>query len=412
MRQTFRIAVRAFAPFESALRKQWAAFDEQMSTGLQLDLDVLDLRALQTALFEQSRTLTDEYDVVLVNTDWLAALFQDKRVLDLAPYLRSRPIVDFPYAWPPSLLHLQSIGDAIIGLPYHDGPECLIYRSDLFQDERTQHAYAAQYGSPLRVPETWEEFHRVARFFHRPDEGLWGTAFAGFPDGHNTVYDFMLQLWTRGSDLFDDHGRLRLHTPQAAEALVSYRSLMQDTLATHPGSLDFDSVRLGEAFADGEVAMMVNWFGFAAWAESSADSAVPGKIGVAAIPHAQESPTASLNIYWLLAIARGCPRPDLAYGFLRHCMSPAMDKLLTLEGAVGCRLSTWNDPDVLAIVPHFRHLESLHAHARELPRTAAWPAIAELIDRLVRSAATNGDTLDHLLQEADRKASALAADLL
>ena len=37
----------------------------------------------------------------------------------------------------------------------------------------------------------------------------------------------------------------------------------------------------------------------------------------------------------------GSAGPELAYRFIRHCLSPAMDKLTTTEGAIGCRLSTW-----------------------------------------------------------------------
>ena len=33
--------------------------------------------------------------------------------------------------------------------------------------------------------------------------GRYGTVFAAFPDGHNTLYDFALQLWSRGGELTD-----------------------------------------------------------------------------------------------------------------------------------------------------------------------------------------------------------------
>ena len=409
MRQSFKIAVRAFGPFECALRKQWHEFDLSASTGLKLELESLELNALHRALFEERRPLDEEYDVVFINTDWIAALHRDRSVLDLGPYLRAHPPEDYPEGWTASLLGLQSIGDTVLGLPYHDGPECLIYRKDLLDDQDEQAAYASQFGSPLRVPATWQEFRQVAGYFHRPKEGLWGSAVAGFPDCHNTVYDFMLQLWTRNGTLFDPAGKLRFHTPAALEALAFYRSLIQDPGILHPGSREFDSVQLGGAFAKGHLAMMVNWFGFAAWAETSADSSVKGKIGLASLPHASGCPDASLNIYWLLAIAKGCPQPELAYAFVRHCMSPRMDKLLTLEGAVGCRRSTWEDSEVLAAVPHFAQLEALHSRSRELPRTADWPAIASLIDAFVRSAANSDHPVERLLQEADTEAAGLFA---
>jgi multiple sugar transport system substrate-binding protein len=118
--------------------------------------------------------------------------------MDLAPLIKANPPQDYPEGWTPSLLHFQLFDGHIIGLPYHDGPACFIYRKDLFADPAEQATYRAQTGASLQVPTTWPEFQQVARFFTRPQDNLYGTVFAAYPDGHNTVYDFCLQLWTRG----------------------------------------------------------------------------------------------------------------------------------------------------------------------------------------------------------------------
>ena len=49
--QTFRIAVRKYEPFETAIRQQWEAFESNSRTGLALDLVALDLHPLEEALF-------------------------------------------------------------------------------------------------------------------------------------------------------------------------------------------------------------------------------------------------------------------------------------------------------------------------------------------------------------------------
>jgi hypothetical protein len=49
----------------------------------------------------------------------------------------------------------------------------------------------------------------------------------------------------------------------------------------------------------------------------------------------------SLAVYWALTIPAGCTQEDLAWEFLRHVGSPAMDLVTAYEGAIGCRLSTW-----------------------------------------------------------------------
>lgn len=51
-KETFRIAVRKFPPFELAIRAQWQDFETVANTGLNLDLVAFDLHPLEEALFE------------------------------------------------------------------------------------------------------------------------------------------------------------------------------------------------------------------------------------------------------------------------------------------------------------------------------------------------------------------------
>ncbi len=403
---TFRVAVRKFGPFESAIARQWDAFEADAVTGLELEAVPMDLHPLAEALFDRDGLRNGDWDVAFLNTDWVEACARQKLVADLSSRLRAEPPEDYPSGWTPSLLRLHEVDEAVLGLPYHDGPECLIYRTDLFEDRANQSAFASRFGTPLRLPETWDEFRRLAAFFHRPEQGLSGTVFAAYPDGHNSVYDFCLQLWSRGGELFDAAGRLRLDTAHAAEALDFYRAMVKDGACMHPRARELDSVQSGLAFAAGEIAMMVNWFGFAAMAETIADSRVAGKVSIAPIPHGPKGRSVSLNVYWILSIAAGAPHPDVAWRFLRHCASREMDKLLTLEGAIGCRKSTWADADVNRTVPFYHKLAALHAGAREMPRLAGWQSIAAIIDGAVTAALDTDTPSSLLLSEAQAKIEA------
>jgi multiple sugar transport system substrate-binding protein len=397
VRSSFRLAVRQFGPFESALQQQWKSFSAATGCPLSLDITPLELPALHAALFDQEGLRRGTWDVALVVTDWLAAAHASHALLDLAPYLAAHPPADYPHGWTDSLLRHQRFGDAVLGLPYHDGPECLIYRRDLL---------AAADAAP---PQTWNEFHALARRLHAPAENRFGTVFAARPDGHNSVYDFCLQLWTRGGELFDSSGRMQLRTPAAGAALEFYRAILNDPSAVHPACRTLDSVQTCQAFARGEVAMMVNWFGFAAMAETLGAASVTGHVAIAPLPAAPGHASASLNVYWLLAVAAGSPHADTAYAFLRHCASPENDKLLTLGGAIGCRKSTWQDPDVNRAIPFYHSLESLHARARELPRLKHWSHLAHVLDRLVVSAIISPEAIASLLARAQTEADVVSS---
>jgi multiple sugar transport system substrate-binding protein len=401
-KQTFRIAIRAFEPFESALRRQWATFKAAEGLDLELEIGEFETHPIYVELFEKEGLKRGDWDVALVNTDWLAQIYQAQAALDLAPFIQAHPPDEYPQGWMPSLLRAQQFDQQIVGLPFHDGPQCLIYRKDLFDDPQEQTAYQEKYGSPLRLPEAWAEFAQIARFFHRPERRLYGTVFAFYPDRHNTVYDFCVQVWTRGGEIFNAaEQRVTLNTSQAAESLAFYRDIIPDAL--HPEARNLDSVKSGIAFAQGEVALMTNWFGFAAMGETHAESQVRGYTGIGSIPRGDNGATATLNVYWLLCIGAGSPHRNLAYRLLHHCASPAMDRLVTEAGAIGCRKSTWHDPEINRTIPFYYQLETLHADARELPRLANWADIGAVMDDLVTAAITSDEPVDNLLAKAQAK---------
>jgi len=399
--ETFRIAVRKFGPFEEAICRQWEAFEAASPNGLKLDLVALELHDLQEALFSSGGMADGEWDVAFVATDWIAAMHELRCAVDLGPLHEREAPQDYPEGWSSSLLRLQRIGDSVLGVPYHDGPECLIYRRDLFEDIALRERYRQQFDRDLAPPKTWTEFHRQARFFQREVDGVYGTVFAAYPDGHNSVYDFLLQLWTRGGELFDSARNLCFQTTEANDALSFYRALLNDSEAVHPECRTLDSVAAGMRFASGEVAMMVNWFGFAAHAHTAQTSAVRGLVEIADLPARSADSTVSLNVYWILSIASGSPHKELAWNFLRHTQTPAMDKLTTTCGAIGCRKTTWADTDVNVMIPFYRRLEGLHAHAREIPQRVDWPSIAATIDGLVTRTISTSKPIAELLKHAD-----------
>ena len=172
----------------------------------------------------------------------------------------------------------------MFGLPYHDGPQCLIYRKDLFEATEHRDGFELRFGRSLKPPANWDEYLDIIRYFSDvPD--MHGTVLAAFPDGHNTVYDFCIHVWSRGGEITDQGGRPTLETSAAEAALDFYRTLAKsDGGLIYPNPRSIDSVKSGEIFADGKIALMTNWFGFAAYAASHPQSRVKGLIDIASVP--------------------------------------------------------------------------------------------------------------------------------
>lgn len=190
----FRIAVRKFGPFESALQKLWDLFCEANKISIEVEMVPLELHDLYEQTLTNNGLKNGNWDIAHLNTDWILEAANQKAVVNLAPFIAQNAPQDYPEGWHTSLLRLQQIEGGVYGLPFHDGPECLLYRKDLFENPKNCTDFKNQYGYDLHPPKTWEEFTEIARFFNRPEENLYGCIFANFPDGHNMVFDFCLQL--------------------------------------------------------------------------------------------------------------------------------------------------------------------------------------------------------------------------
>ena len=406
-KRKFLIEVRKFAPFESALKKLWNAFVEEYKIDVAVEMVAFELHDLYYQTITQNGLKDGYWDIAHLNTDWILDAVNKHAVADLNPLIAGNSPDNYPDGWHNSLLKLQQINGGTYGLPFHDGPECLIYRKDLFEDEAEQEHFKNVYGYDLQVPKTWKQFSDIARFFNRPDKNLYGCVFANYPDGHNMVFDFCLQLWTRGGSLLDDKSQIQIHHKTAVNALDFYRKMVNDEKACHPGSRNFGSVGAGMAFAKGEAALAINWFGFASMCEVIAESKIKGKVNIAELPAEAGGQTASLNVYWLYTIGKGSEYQDLAYKFLRFATRASSDKLLTQEGGIGCRKSTWADEEVNAEIPFYHQLAQMHENARTLPQIKNWPQIAELIDQMVLQAVITDIPSTVLLKKTQFKIQAL-----
>lgn len=396
-----RIAVREFSDFENALAEQISLY-RNLHPDVEFEAVPLDLDALHSELFEKSGLRSGTWDIGFLSTDWLSEAVDEGVLEELTPWLRRDPVPDWPQGWARSIVEPLYFDEELYSIPWHDGPECLIYRRDLFEDPAEQAAFRNRYGYELKPPVTWGQFTDIARFFTRPDQNLYGTMFAAFPDGHNTLYDFALQLWSRGGEFEDQHHNALLDTRQAAAALDFYRSSIRDASMCYPNAEKLDSTRSGDVFLSGAVAMMVNWFGFAARCDRPG-SPLRGKVAIAPIPADEGQPAASLSVFWTLGIASGSHQKQAAWDFIHFLTQPALDKGIVRHGTVGVRLSTWRDPEVRKNAPVYSKIEEISLGARKLPRSRNLPAFAAIVNDVVIAALTTTRSSAEILDEAQQR---------
>jgi multiple sugar transport system substrate-binding protein len=402
---------RVFDGFDRSFGQQIEAFRET-NPDVTFRLESLDVPPLHARMIAGGGCRGGDYDLFLAVTDWLPELIQDGHLRPLSDLLLTDPPPDWPDGWPSSLRDLQTDPDGTVyGLPYHDGPEVFMYRTDLFGDERERDAFRRQHGRDLAPPRTWNEFLEVARFFTRPDDDLYGCVVAAKPDGHNDVYDFLIHLWSRGGEFLDERGRPGFAGPEGEAALRYYVDLIHEHRVTQPEPWTYDSVASGEFYAGGRAAMMWNWSGFQTVADLPT-SAIPGRTRSTMLPGGDgpAGRAVSLIVYWVLTIPVGCRRPDLAWSFLRHVATPAMDKVTALAGGSGVRFSTWNDPEIRRRFGYYEVLEEVHRHVRTLPRLPEWQAICGVLDRMMAEVVTGGIPVSGALRSASEAVATILAD--
>jgi multiple sugar transport system substrate-binding protein len=392
-----RLLIRPFAPFEAALARQAEAFQE-LEPDFELELEVLD----PPDLYERLSAGADA-DVALVLTDWIPALASRDRLVPLDSLLSSECPDGWPDAWTPSLRELQQFGGRTFGLAYHDGPMMLLYRRDLFEDGATQRAFQQSHGTRLQVPTTWAEFHDVAAFFMRPEEGLDGATIAAFPDGHNNVYDFLIHLDSRGGQLLRDRQPV-FADHIGLESLCYLRDLLHgERPVVSRAVLDMDSVASGEYFAGGHAAMMWNWCGFGAVAQLPG-STIAGKVGFGLIPRGEGTGRhSSLNIYWVMALLPSSRNYELGWRFLRHLATAPMDKVTALCGGTGTRRSTWEDRDVRARFSYYTLMAEAHASAISPPGIVEYPLINDALSDMTASVMRGDAVATDALHEASAR---------
>lgn len=373
---------RKFDGFERALTTQLDALDDMSAR-----YELVEIGDLQQEILERDGTSSGAYDVLMLITDWLPWLIESGKLVPLDDHFAAAPPEGWPSAWVESLRELQRGSDGrTYGVAYHDGPMLLLYRTDLYADEGERAGFRARFGYPLGPATTWSEFHDQAVWFNRPDQGLYGTVQAGFPDEHNNVYDFLTHLWSRGGELVDAAGGSGLDSEPARQAIEFLHDLWHVSKVVDPAAARWDSVESGVRFAAGEAAMMVNWCGFAA---ISADPHSPthGLVGCAPTPR-HDGPNGSavtMNAYWVLAVPAGARDPDRAVDLIRRLSTHDMDVRTAVGGGSATRIDSWNDPSVRAIAPYYEVLEQAHANARSVPSDPRWPQIAAILNRMMRA---------------------------
>ncbi len=263
-------------PSTEALKK--IATTYFLETGVTLEFNTKDYDELFSLLASQKN---HEHDLIRLDLVGLQALGEeillplDKYQNSIAPILQSLS--------PDALRFHASIGNTVYAIPFDPSCQILLYREDLFEDAIIKRQYYEMYHETLEVPKNFSQFNNIAAFFTRSKNPLSPTEY-GTTSTHGTASvascDFLPRLLYSNLALIDPDGRVIIDTEDALSVLVSY---LETTTYTSKGISTWWK-EAAEEFAQGNVAMQINFSNFTESIFRPSKSNVVGKVGIAPVP--------------------------------------------------------------------------------------------------------------------------------
>jgi ABC-type glycerol-3-phosphate transport system substrate-binding protein len=377
-------------------------FEQQ--TGIDVEIEVVNYAEMHTKLVPQLVAPTGSYDVIVVDFYWVGEFTKAGWLQPLDDRIKQDNVDTSVYF--DSLMNLVGKVDGVTYmLPFYNYAMGLTYRKDLVNDPKEQQAFKEKYGIELRVPQTWDEYMKQVEFFTRDTDGDGQTDFYGVvnqglrPDP--IAMEWSNYLYANGGQYYGEGTwKPTLGTPEAAKALEDYRTNLSKYGPPGAASFGFD-----EAFnvaAQGKAYSYITYNMFRTAYDDPAQSAVVGKMEIAAVPNG------GLNGAWGWAIPKSSPDPAAAWTFLKWIESPEIAKQRALLGGSPTRTDVFEDPDLLAKYEYYPALRHLLETSRNFPVFTYTPQFVEVLGRELSLAVTGEKDPQAALATTDQE----FADLL
>ena len=197
------------------LQKDW-----ERLTGILVDASVMP----QLDSLEFIRSATD-IDLTIARNHEYGDLFQGGLIEDLAPLFKrfGFTLPEDPDSGYMLLKHQAYFGERIVAIPADMDMALLFMRRDLLEDPAQRARFRDKFARELRAPRTWAEYQQLVEFFHRPNEGFYGTT---EPREELTGWMYWLPRYLSAAapnqHLFDDQMKPLINSPAGVAATESY----------------------------------------------------------------------------------------------------------------------------------------------------------------------------------------------
>jgi len=253
-----------WAQWDPADYLQQLVKDYEAETGVKVNIIQEPWGSFGDRFFTEMAAGGDAWDMVVGDSQWLGQGSSQGHYLELTDFMVSEGM-DKSVA-PATLTYYgeyPSASGRYWGFPTEGDADGWAYRKDLFEDPDNMAAFEAEYGYPLDVPKTFDELMDMAKFFTRPEEGIYGVAIYTQKDYDAITMGVENTMFSFGADWKDPKTNEVMgivNSPEAIASLEYYKELYDCCQA--PGLSNAFYSETNDAFISGQAAMAMNYFAF------------------------------------------------------------------------------------------------------------------------------------------------------
>ncbi len=206
----------------------------------------------------------------------------------------------------------------------------LFYRKDLFQQKGIQ------------VPKTMADLEAAAKKLHDPPR-MYGFVSRGLKNANATPWGWV--VYSFGGEYTTADGKSAINTPAWIKSMDWYAGMLRNY--GPPGVVNFNWYECSSAFMQDQAAIYFDGVNFANQFEDPSKSKVAGKVGYAVLPAGPAAHVAPTYTN-AMAISAQSHNKEAAWFFVQWAVNKENCKRELLSGVGVARMSTWNEPEVLA----------------------------------------------------------------
>jgi multiple sugar transport system substrate-binding protein len=311
-------------------------------------------------------------DVFLMDVVWVGQFVQSGWLEPFNKYMGDVRDSLKPF-FQPVIRQVDMHDSLLYALPLYVDGGLLYYRKDLLKEN-----------GHLQPPQTWSELldwsQEIQKKERKTNPDFYGFVWQG-AQYEGLVCDFLEFASSAGGGLSRGDS-ISADQPENARALQFMHDLINKYRISPPNTYtEMKEEEVRRWFQQGNALFERNW-PYAWKMHQEDDSPVKGKVEVAPLPHFKGGRSASTLGGWHIGISKWSDDKQSAWELVHFLTSEQTQKKLALNLSWNPgRVDVYNDPEVLAKMPHLKALQSVFEHAVVRPLVPYYSQVSEVLQR-------------------------------